>query len=96
MKRHTEISIQGEQFFINGHPTYEGRVWQGHNIEGLLLNSRMVQGIFDDMNPETRNQWAYPDTGIWDPERNTREFIAAMPEWQAHGVLAFTPQPARR
>ena len=25
-----------------------------------------------------------------DPERNTREFLAAMPTWRAHGVLAFT------
>ena len=50
----------------------------------------MVQGIFDDLNPETRPMWAYPDTGRWDPERNTREFLAAMPEWRRHGLLAFT------
>jgi hypothetical protein len=50
----------------------------------------MVQGIFDDRNRETVARWAYPDTGVWDPERNTREFIAAMPEWRAHGVLSFT------
>ena len=86
----TEISIRGEQFFINGKVTYPGVRWQGRRIEGLLLNSRMVQGIFDDLNPETRSLWAYPDTGQWDPDRNTREFIAAMPSWRAHGVLAFT------
>jgi hypothetical protein len=65
-------------------------VWNGHRIEGLLLNSRMVQGIFDDINPETRSQWAYLDTKVWDAERNTREFVAAMPEWRRHGLLAFT------
>lgn len=86
----TSVSIAGEQFTLNGGPTYAGRVWNGHRIEGLLLNSRMVQGIFDDLNPETRAQWAYPDTGVWDPDRNTREFIAAMPDWRAHGLLAFT------
>jgi hypothetical protein len=86
----TEISIQGEQFFINGQVTYPGVTWEGRRIEGLLLNSRMVQGIFDDLNPETHKLWAYPDTGQWDPDRNTREFIAAMPSWRAHGVLAFT------
>ena len=64
--------------------------WRGHKIEGLLMNSRMVQGIFDDRNPETVARWAYPDTGKWDAERNTREFIAAMPEWRKHGLLAFT------
>ena len=26
----------------------------------------------------------------WDPERNTREFVAALPEWKRHGILAFT------
>jgi CubicO group peptidase (beta-lactamase class C family) len=88
--RSTEVSIHGDAFYINGRPTYEGRTWQGHKIEGLLLNSRMVQGIFDDLNPDTCRLWAYPDTGRWDPERNTREFIAAMPEWRRHGLLAFT------
>ena len=83
----TVVSIRGEQFFINGRPTYEGRAWNGARIEGLLLNSRMVQGIFDDLNPETVANWAYPDTGRWDPERNTREFLAAMPDWRRHGLL---------
>jgi hypothetical protein len=86
----TEVAIHGDAFHVNGRPTYAGRTWNGHKIEGLLFNSRMVQGIFDDLNPATRGQWAYPDTGRWDPERNTREFIAAMPEWRRHGLLAFT------
>jgi len=88
--RHAEVTIHRQAFYINGAPTYAGRTWQGRRIEGLLLNARMVQGIFDDLNPETRARWAYPDTGRWDPERNTREFIAAMPQWRAHGLLAFT------
>ena len=78
--RRTEVSIRGDAFFINGKPTYAGRTWQGKKIEGLLLNSRMVQGTFDDLNPGTVGRWAYPDTKAWDPERNTREFLAAMPE----------------
>jgi hypothetical protein len=86
----TEVAIRGDDFLINGRPTYAGRTWRGRSVEGLLLNSRMVQGIFDDLNPETRAMWAYPDTGRWDPERNTREFLAAMPGWRRHGLLAFT------
>ena len=89
-ERRTEISIQGEQFFLNGKPTYAGRFYKGMKIEGLLMNMRAVQGIFDDLNPATRGKWAYPDTGKWDPERNTREFVAAMPEWRRYGLLAFT------
>jgi hypothetical protein len=88
--RHTSVSIVGDAFYINGKPTYAGRSWQGHKVEGLLLNARLVQGIFDDRNTNTVSAWAYPDTGKWDPERNAREFIAAMPEWRAHGLLAFT------
>lgn len=86
----TVISIKGEQFYLNGEPTYKGRVWKDKKIEGLLLNTRMVQGIFDDLNPETRAQWAYPDTGIWDPDRNTSEFIEQMQNWRDHGVLGYT------
>ena len=88
--RRTTVSIVGDEFQINGQPTYAGQFWHGHKIEGLLLNSRMVQGIFDDLNPATVSRWAYPDTGKWDAERNTREFLAAMPEWRRHGLLAFT------
>jgi hypothetical protein len=88
--RRTTIAIEGERFLLNGKPAYAGRQWRGHRIEGLLLNTRMVQGIFDDENAETRSKWAYPDTGKWDPARNTREFVTAMPQWRAHGVLSFT------
>lgn len=86
----TEIGIDGNRFILNGRPTYPGRTYRGRKIEGLLLNSRMVQGVFDDRNPETRQKWAYPDTGKWDPDRNTNEFVAAMPAWRKHGVLGFT------
>lgn len=85
----TEIAIDGNRFFINGVPTYKGRSWRGHKIEGLLMNTRMVNGIFDDRNPESRANFKYADTGEWDPNRNTREFVAAMPEWRRHGVLSF-------
>jgi hypothetical protein len=86
----TSVSIVGDEFFVNAEPTYRGRIWNGHKIQGLLFNSRMVQGIFDDRNLDTIKNWVYPDTRRWDPERNTREFIAAMPEWRRHGLLAFT------
>jgi len=86
----TRVTIDKDQFLINGEPTYPGRKFRGHRIEGLLMNARMVQGVFDDRNPETRPRWVYPDTHVWDPARNTREFLAAMPEWRRHGLLAFT------
>ncbi|MCX7006911.1 MAG: hypothetical protein NTY53_06630 [Kiritimatiellaeota bacterium] len=88
--RKTVVSIVGEDFHINGHPTFAGRSWQGQRIEGLLPNARMVQAVFDDLNPETAKRWVYADTGRWDAERNVREFIAALPEWRRHGLLAVT------
>jgi hypothetical protein len=86
----TSVSIKADEFYLNGIPTYSGRMFRDKKIQGLLLNSRMVQGIFDDNNPETRTRWAYPDTGVWDANRNTQEFIDAMPIWRNHGVLSFT------
>lgn len=88
--KRTTVSIIDNQFYINGELTYKGRYWQGNRIEGLLFNSRMVQGIFDDLNPNTADRWKYPDTGIWDPDRNTNEFVSAMDDWYAHGLLSFT------
>lgn len=88
--RKTSVAIVGEEFHLNGRPTYAGRTWNGKKIQGLLMNSRMVQGTFDDLNPDTVARWAYPDTKQWDAERNTREFLAAMPEWRRHGLLAIT------
>lgn len=89
-KRMTEVSISGDMFLINGKPTYAGRYWNGLKIEGLLMNSRNVQGTFDDLNPETRAQFAYRDSQTYDADRNTREFVAAMRQWREHGLLSFT------
>ncbi len=84
------VSIEGNMFLINGSPTYPGRYWRGNKVEGLLLNARLVQGVFDDENPETRELFRYPDTGRWDADRNTNEFVAAMPLWMTHGLNSFT------
>lgn len=89
-KRKTEVSIKDEDFYINNQITLQGKTYNGMRLEGLLPNSRMVQGTYDDLNPETRDLWKYADTGKWDADRNTNEFIKAMPEWKKHGLLAFT------
>ena len=86
----TTLSIKGDAFFINGKPTYAGRNWKGHKIEGLLLNSRVVQATFDDLNPETRSRWASPDGTPYDAQKNTDKFIAMLPEWRKAGLLSFT------
>src|SRR5262245_50652772 len=88
--RKTVVAIKGDAFLINGEPSYKGRTWNGKQVEGLLLISRMVQATFDDLNPETRGKWAHPDTTTWDADRTTREFVAVLPEWRKHGLLAVT------
>ncbi|MDP6984291.1 MAG: hypothetical protein QGG05_14525 [Candidatus Latescibacteria bacterium] len=59
----TTIHIETDRFFIDGTPTYAGCHFREEPIEGLLLNSRMIQGTFGDENPETVHRWAYPDSG---------------------------------
>jgi hypothetical protein len=86
----TVVEIKGDQFYINGKPTFPGRTWKGNKVEGLLINARLVQGIFDDLNPESVGSFAYPDTKKWDADRNTNEFVAAMPEWYSYGLNCFT------
>jgi hypothetical protein len=53
----------------------------------------MVNCIINDQNPETRGIWSYRD-GPWDPERNTSEFIAALPLYRVRGLtsIAFNIQ----
>lgn len=85
----TRITIREGDFLINGEITYPGRTYNGARVEGLLMNARMVQATFDDYNPKTRSRWNYPD-GPWNPDRNTDEFIAMLPVYRAHGLLAVT------
>lgn len=81
----TTVSIVGETVHINGQPTNPGS-----RAEGLLLNARMVQAIFDDANASTRKWWAYTDTGVWNATRNVEEFVAAVPSYAEHGLNAIT------
>jgi hypothetical protein len=85
----TVVSIAEERFLLDGQPTHAGRHFRGRPVDGLLLNARMANAVFDDLNPETRHLWAYPD-GPWDAERNLREFLAAMPSWREAGLDAIT------
>jgi hypothetical protein len=79
------VSIEGELVHINGRPTNPGS-----RAEGLLLNARMVQAMFDDANATTARWWAYSDTGVWNATRNVDEFVAAVPSYSQHGLNAVT------
>jgi hypothetical protein len=72
---HTRVTVINGRWHLNGVVTYPGSA-----AEGLLMNVRMVNAIFED-----RAQ--HPD---FDPEANTDRFIAHIPDYAAHGVNAFT------
>lgn len=72
--RQARVAIVGDQWLINGAVTYAGT-----QAEGLLMNVRMVNAVFEDQH---RPQF--------DAEANTENFVARIPEYVAHGIRAFT------
>ena len=84
------VSIEENKWLVDGIPTYPDIEYRGKSVEGLLLNARMVNAVFDDENPYTRDIWNYPDTGEWDADRNTDEFVAMLPEYKDRGLSAIT------
>lgn len=70
----TVVGIRDGRWQINGAVTYPGTP-----AEGLLMNVRMVNAVFEDRNrPE------------FDGEANTDRFLAHLVDYYAHGVRAFT------
>lgn len=70
----TRVTIDGHRFRINGAITYPGQT-----AEGLLMNVRMVNSVFED----TNRPW-------FEPSANTDEFLNRMREYVSLGVRAFT------
>ena len=70
----TRVSIRNGRWHLNDAITYRGAP-----AEGLLMNVRMVNAVFEDLNRSD-----------FDPEANADEFIAHVPEYVAQGVRAFT------
>ncbi len=70
----TRVSLRDGRWFLNEEVTYRAT-----KAEGLLMNVRMVNATFEDRKRSD-----------FDPEANTDEFIAQIPDYVAHGVRAFT------
>lgn len=80
--RATSIGIAGNEFLINGTPTYPGRSFRGGKVQGLLFTSRMVNCIINDQNPETRGMWSYamvPGTPNATPANSSLRFRSTSP-----------------
>ena len=70
----TQVSIRDTHWYLNGRLTYPAS-----QAEGLLLNVRMVNAVFEDRKrPE------------FDADKNTDEFIATISNYVDQGVRAFT------
>lgn len=85
-----KITIQGDKFYFDGALTYSDFPGARPEALGRLMNSRMVQATFDDENPETVRFFDYPDGSPFDPDRQTDEYIAALPSYRGQGVIANT------
>jgi hypothetical protein len=70
----TRVTIRDRRWYVNQRLSHTGSA-----AEGLLMNVRMVNAIFEDrLRPE------------FDSEANSDRFIARIPEYVAQGVNAFT------
>lgn len=71
---HAHVSIRDARWLINDEATCPGT-----KAEGLLMNVRMVNAVFEDRGRSD-----------FDPNANTDELIASIPDYVAHGIRAFT------
>ena len=75
-----KISIDGDRWLLDGVPPH-----LGSPAEGLLVNVRMVNSVFED------DRTDLPAVlGGFDADVNTNRFIAQIPDYVAHGIRAFT------
>ena len=83
----TTLTIRKEDFLINGVPVYADIPGSDPKMHGLLMNARLIQGIFDDKAaPERFSRFGM----TFEAEANTNALIAALPEWYRYGLRAFT------
>ena len=83
----TKLTIDGTRFRINGALTYSEIPGCPPEYHGRLMNARFIQGVFDDRKDVSR---FHRFGRTFDPDQNTDDLIAALPQWYAHGLRAFT------
>ena len=74
------LSIKNDKFLLNN--VY---INANSSAEGILINSRMIQGMSDGF-----NKFPYKDTKTWNATRNNIEFVGNMSIWKSQGLNAFT------
>jgi hypothetical protein len=84
----TTLSARGEKLLINDRPTYSEIPGNDPGVHGLLMNTRFIQGIFDDRTG--RERYARFGSDAFDPEEHTNALVSALPQWYRYGLRAFT------
>jgi hypothetical protein len=79
-KKGTQVSIRGDKWYFN-----DIIINQGTPAEGLLMNVRMVNSVFEDRGEELSRH-----VEVFDPVTNTSNFVSKIPEYVNSGVNAFT------
>ncbi len=79
-KTGTRVSIQNNKWYFN-----DQVINQGSPAEGLLMNVRMVNSVFEDRGEELSKY-----VNSFDPIANTDAFILGIPAYMSSGVNAFT------
>ncbi len=79
-KARTAISVKGDLWYLN-----DTIINKGSPAEGLLMNVRMVNSVFEDRGDKLPAEFK-----DFDPEKNTDEFISRIPDYVASGVNCFT------
>lgn len=85
---HTNLTIHGDKFFINGAPVYSEIPTARPEALGLLMNARFIQGVFcDAADPQRFARYGFDR---FDADENTDRLISALPQWFRYGLRAFT------
>ena len=80
--RRTAVSIRGDQFLINGKPTYAGRSYKGLRIEGLLMNNPGGARLSSTTSiPKRAANGRIPTPANGIRNATSASFLAALPEW---------------
>lgn len=76
----TVVSVKGDKWFFN-----DKIVNADSPAEGLLMNVRMVNSVFEERGDKMPSEFKG-----FDAEENTNEFISEIPEYVASGANCFT------
>lgn len=83
----TILSIVDDKFLINDKMTYSEIAECPKEYHGLLMNSRMIQGVFDDKFDTKRyNRFGKK----FNADENTDNLVNALPLWYTYGLRAIT------